>query len=74
MYLAYCLNPANATWTPPVHLNTPEECFDYCLLHHVWALEIRVTDEDDYVVLHVEAHVMKLPMPDGTLHEFELTV
>lgn len=43
MFLAYCLNPADLSWTPAVHLATAEACFHYCRMHHVWAPEIRIT-------------------------------
>lgn len=71
-FLGYCLNPVDGSWTPPVHLDTPEACFRYCALHHRWAPEIRITDEEDFIVLHVENHVLKCPMPDGTLRETPL--
>ncbi len=72
MYLAYCLIPVADTWTPPVHLDTAADCLRYCVLHHRWAPEIRITDEDDFVVLHVVDHVLKCPMPDGSLRETPL--
>lgn len=72
MFLGYCLNPADQSWTPAVHLATAEEAYCYCGLHHRWASEIRITDEEDFVVLHVEDHVLKCPMPDGTLRETPL--
>jgi hypothetical protein len=66
MFLGYCLNPADQSWTPPVHLATAEEAFHYCAMHHRWTDEIRITDEDDFMVLHMTNHVIKCPMPDGT--------
>ena len=73
MYLGYCLSPFDSRWTPPVHLETAEECYTYCALHHVWAQEIRICDDEDFVVLHVVDHVLKCPMPDGTLQERRLS-
>lgn len=72
MYLAYCLNPANGSWTPAVHLDTAEAAFRYCLLHYRWTEEIRVCDEEDFIVLHLENGVLKCPMPDGSLKTFTL--
>ena len=71
-FLAYCLIPVDGSWTPPVHLETAEECFHYCLMHHVWTPEIRVTDAEDFLVLHALKGVLKCPMPDGTLKEWPL--
>jgi hypothetical protein len=71
-FLGHCLMPGDQAWTPPVHLDAAEACFRYCLLHHRWASEIRMTDEDDCLVLHVVAHVLRCPMPDGTRRETPL--
>lgn len=72
MFLGYCLNPANGSWTPPVRLETAEAAFGYCMLHYRWAPEIRICDEEDFVVLHVENYVLKCPMPDGSLKTWPL--
>jgi hypothetical protein len=81
-FLGYCLNPADGSWTPPVHLVTVEACSRYCVLHHRWAPEIRICDEDDFVVLYVEHSVfvvlyvehsvLKCPLPDGAFREMRL--
>lgn len=73
MFRAYCLNPEGGSWTPPVHLDTAAQAYTYCGLHHRWAHEIRVCDEEDFVVLHVVDHVLICPMPDGTFRESTLT-
>lgn len=72
MFRGYCLNPADGSWTPPVHLDTPEQAYTYCGLHHIWAPEIRICDEEDFVVLEVIEHVLRCPMPDGTFLETTL--
>jgi hypothetical protein len=72
MFLGYCLNPADGSWTPAVHLETAEAAYRYCWLHHRWAPEIRITDEDDFCVLHVQDHILKCPMPDGAFREIPL--
>ena len=74
MFLGYCLHPVDGFWTPAVHLATVEEAFRYCILHHHWSLEIRITDEEDFVVLHVENHLLKIPMPDGSFKEHVLSL
>ena len=68
----YCLNPADGSWTPPVRLESAEAAYRYCALHHGWAPEIRITDTEDFVVLHVVDHVLICPMPDGTFRETRL--
>jgi len=73
MFLAYCLNPIDQSWTPPVHCRTAAEAYRYCALHHTYIREIRVTDTDDFIVLHMVNHVLHIPMPDGTLRELPLT-
>jgi hypothetical protein len=72
MFLGYCLIPINNTWTPPVRLETAEAAFMYCTLHYKWTDEIRITDEDDFVVLHMEHRTLKIPMPDGSIREHPL--
>jgi hypothetical protein len=72
MFLGYCLNPADQSWTPPVHLATAEEAFHYCRLHHGWIDEIRITDADDFIVLHMVNHVLTWQMPDGTFKHISL--
>jgi hypothetical protein len=72
LFLAYGLNPADGCWTPPVRLESAEAVYRYCAMHHHWAPEIRVCDEEDCLVLHVVDHVLKCPMPDGTLRETRL--
>ena len=71
-FTASCLNPVDGSWTPPVRLDTAEACYRSCVLHHRWAPEIRICDEEDCIVLHVENHVLTCPMPDGTLREMPL--
>jgi hypothetical protein len=72
MFFGYCLNPVDQSWTPPVSLPTARDCYHYCALHHHWTPEVRITDEGDFLVLHVEDHILKCPMPDGTLEEHDL--
>jgi hypothetical protein len=72
MFLGYCLNPADHSWTPAVHLKEADDCFRYCFLHYRWSPEIRITDEDDYVVLHVENSILKIPQPDQSLRELPI--
>ena len=71
-FWGYCRNPVDDSWTPSVRLDTAEACYHYCLLHHGWAPEILICDEEDFIVLFVENHVLKCPMPDGTLGETRL--
>jgi len=71
-YLAYCRGPADQTWTPPVHLDTPEACLRYVYLHHGWAPEIRITDDEDFLIMHVQDHILKIPWTDETLREFPM--
>jgi hypothetical protein len=68
----YCLLASPDTWTPPVPLRSAEEAVRYCVLHHAWYKEIRICDDEDYVVLLVADHVLTCPMPDGTLRETRL--
>jgi hypothetical protein len=72
MFLAYCLNPVDQSWTPAVHLKEAVDCFTYCFLHYRWSPEIRVTDEEDFVVLHVENGILKIPQPDQSLRELPI--
>jgi len=69
MFSAYCRNPADGSWTPPVARATAEACDRYCALHHHWAPAMRLCDDDDFVGLHGAAPVLKCPMPDGTRRE-----
>ena len=66
-YLAYCRNPVDQSWTSPVHLETPADCFRYAYLHHIWAPEIRITDDEDFLIMHVQDHILKIPWTDETL-------
>ncbi len=68
MYFGYCLIPFDNCWTPPVHLETAEAAFCYCKLHHRWFQEIRITDEDDFMVLHVIDHMLMYLRADGTMN------
>ena len=65
----YCLHPVDGSWTPPVLLDAAEDVYHSCVLHHHWAPEIRICDEEECMVLHVVNHVLKCPMPDGTMRE-----
>jgi hypothetical protein len=72
MFLAYCLNPVNQRWTPAIHLKEAAHCFRYCFLHYVWSPEIRITDEEDCIVLHVENGILKIPQPNQSLLELPI--
>ena len=72
MFKGYCLNPVDGSWTPPVTLKDAGAAYRYCLVHHHWSPEIRICDADDYLVLHVEHHVLKCPLEDGTLRAIRL--
>lgn len=71
MYLGYCFDE-NGKHTPASKLATPILAFNYCLhWHNDWP-EIRITDEDDFCVMHVENHQLKIPWKDGTFKYFNL--
>jgi hypothetical protein len=42
------------------------------MLHYRLTPEIRITDEEDFIVLHVEHQTLKCPMPDGSMREWAL--
>jgi hypothetical protein len=71
-FWGYCLHPVDGTWAPRGRLDSAEAAYHYWVLHHIWAPEVRITDEHDFLVLHVEDHVRKCPMPDGSLRETRL--
>lgn len=71
MYLGYCFDE-NGNHTPASKLETPLLAFNYCFhWHHDWP-EIRITDLDDYCVMHVINHQMKIPWEDGTFRHIDL--
>lgn len=51
MFYGYCRK--DDFWTLLVHLETAAQVFCYCCLHHIIFDEVRITDEDDYCVMHV---------------------
>lgn len=53
MFLGYCFDK-DGRYCPPVSLETVEEVFSYVALQKNLFPEIRITDLDDYVVLHVK--------------------
>lgn len=60
MFFGYCFDEQG--------YHTPADAYRYCLrLHHEWN-EIRITDEDDYCVMHVV-----VPFPDGKFRYIDLT-
>lgn len=62
--------PNDLGWTPPVTLQNAEACMRYCLLHHHMFPEIRITDEDDAVVMHVRESQYVYPREEaGVLPE-----
>jgi len=73
MFYGYCLNPADGSWTPPVTLETAVACYQYCAAHHSYIEEIRITDEEDFIVLQVKNHVLRIPQADETIKELPLT-
>lgn len=48
-------------FTPPVALHGPEAAWAYARQHGARAAEIRVTDDLDFLVLHVEAGRLAWP-------------
>jgi hypothetical protein len=72
MFLGYCLDPASYTWFPPVGLTTPEECWRFCRRYHASTPEIRITDLDDYLVLHVQDHILRIPLEDDQMGLIDL--
>ena len=73
MFYGYCLNPADGSWTPPVTLETAQACYLYCAIHHAYIEEIRITDEEDCIVLHTVHHVLRIPQADESIKELPLT-
>lgn len=61
MFKGYCFNE-DGTYTSPVEIDSPKQAVDYCVGLMEIAYEVRVIDEDDYIV--VQAKQGKLIFPD----------
>lgn len=72
MFKSWCFTEINGWHTPSVALKDAEEAFAYCKLQHLLFPEIRITDDGDFIVMHVINHTLKVPMPDGSLKEIAL--
>ena len=73
MFYGHCLHPADGSWTPPISLATASACYSYCALHSSYISEIRMTDEEDFVVLLLKDRVFHIPQPNQTMKELPLT-
>jgi hypothetical protein len=73
MYYGYCFVAIGGAYTPKVRLETPEQCFEYCKLQSQLFPEIMITDKDDFCIMHVRNHVLKVPFPDNAFRWFHLT-
>jgi len=73
MFYGYCLNPADGSWTPPVTLATALACYQYCAAHQGYIEELRITDDEDFIVLQVRTHVLRIPQADETIKELPLS-
>lgn len=72
MLLGYCLDPTTMAWFPPISLTTPAECWHFCLRYHGHTPEIRITDLDDCLVLHVHHHILQIPLEAGQVGLIDL--
>ena len=73
MFYGYCRNPADSSWTPPVTLATALACYQYCAAHQSYIEEIRITDDEDFLVLQMLHHVLRIPQADKTIKELPLS-
>jgi hypothetical protein len=62
MLFGYCFDATAGVWFPPVALVTPEECWHFCRRYHAYTPKIRITDLDDCLVLHVQDHILRVPL------------
>lgn len=71
MFFGYCFD-AQGFHTPATKLLTAGDAFKYCLhWHHEWH-EVRITDEEDYCVMHVVNHILIVPYPNDELRLLNL--
>lgn len=59
MFYGYCLTPVG--WTPPVRLENAAQCFSYAMLQARFWEEVRVVDDEDYIVLHIKEQEQIFP-------------
>lgn len=64
MFLGYCFN-RDGKYGQPVFLDTPQEAFDYVMLQKDRFPEVKVTDLDDYIVLHAKDGKIVFPKPNN---------
>jgi hypothetical protein len=72
MFVGYCFDPVTATWGPPMHIPTPDACWTFCLYYHARTPEIRIADLDDFLVLHVQDHILRLPLEADQMRLIDL--
>lgn len=53
MFKGYCFNE-DGTHTIPVEIDSAKQAVDYCVRLMEIAYEVRVTDDDDYIVVHAK--------------------
>lgn len=73
MFFGYCLFPDGRGWTPAITLPSATAAYRYCALHAHRTREIRITDDEDFVVLHMLDQVFHIPLPDGSVRRLPLT-
>lgn len=71
MFLGYCFDELGYH-TAATKLDTPLACFRYCLRWHKEWAEIRITDTNDFCVMHVLNHNLLIPFPNGKFQQFSL--
>jgi len=72
MFKAHIRYKKDESWAAPLNFEDSADAAAFCLKAHMFAYEVRVTDENNFCIGRVVENILYVPMENGTFGRMDL--